>query len=621
MASWLKSKVFGSAAASSTPSKPQQPEFEDDEEEQEAERVQQASAKKAPRTSAGGGALLLFAPERPELDQPASAWKLPADALGGGSEVARAVVSLYMQTAGQPMELKFQQTLLLLIKLAPYTYEFKVCSKDKVLIAQPLMPSLTFYFKPSTHTLVWNMQLGGSVHALVVCFADDDEESNLRQFWSLSYMETGSGSASSKLAEGDQAWAIKASEAGDDEDEMMEDAMQYDEHDEKQGAQSTRQYPESTFGDQEDEEEAEVQGRKSIRVGGSAAAAAASADGGAAGAGGVHNDNLAVGQLLNRTFVNRGTQIGVFKHGASGNLEYVNNVPIVKDLNKQAFAPSEMMLYDQDTKLLLLNPQNKGQVYEMDLEYGKVVQEYNGGDAVTSIRTLGQKNKYAERTGEQVVLGVNNNTVFSLDPRQQGSNKLAEHKQYKTNNKFSTLATTSGGDVAVGADDGQIRLYNSISKVAKTCLPGLGDAITGMDVTADGAYVLATTPYYLLVIPTQIEGQAKSGFGQSITAKADAPIKLQISPDDMVKYNIAALHFTPAHFNTGDGTEEFISTSTGNYIITWNFTKIKQGKRFHYKIKRCDSEVVADQFLYNHDDKLVVTLPDNVYMQQMKLKK
>jgi len=148
MTSWLKSKVFGSAAAATaTPSK-QRPEFEDDEEEQEAERVQQASAKKAPRTSAGGGALLLFAPDRPELEQPATAWKLPADALGGGSEVARAVVSLYMQTAGQPMELKFAQSLLLLIKLGPATYEFKVCSKEKVLIAQPLMPSLTFYFKP-----------------------------------------------------------------------------------------------------------------------------------------------------------------------------------------------------------------------------------------------------------------------------------------------------------------------------------------------------------------------------------------------------------------------------------------------------------------------------------------
>jgi len=39
--------------------------------------------------------------------------------------------------------------------------------------------------------------------------------------------------------------------------------------------------------------------------------------------------------------------------------------------------------------------------------YGKVVQEYNAGETVKTIRTLGQKNKYAERTGEQVVLGVN----------------------------------------------------------------------------------------------------------------------------------------------------------------------------------------------------------------------
>ncbi len=148
MTSWLKSKVFGSsAAAAATPTKAQREEFEDDEEEQERERVEVASAKKAPRQS-GGGATLSFAPDRPPLEQPAVAWKLPADALGGGSEVARAVVSLYMQTAGQPMQLKFKQCLLLLIKLAPYTYEFKVCGEDKVLIAQPLLPSLTFYFKP-----------------------------------------------------------------------------------------------------------------------------------------------------------------------------------------------------------------------------------------------------------------------------------------------------------------------------------------------------------------------------------------------------------------------------------------------------------------------------------------
>lgn len=136
----------------------------------------------------------------------------------------------------------------------------------------------------------------------------------------------------------------------------------------------------------------------------------------------------------------------------------VNNVPVVRDMEKNAFAPSDMMvgvataqcacllsrslsshppaacaalqLYDQDTKLLLLNPNKKGQVYEMDLEYGRVVQEYNAGETVKEIRTLGQKNKYAERTAEQVILGASNNTVFSLDPRQSGQNKVkAQHQR------------------------------------------------------------------------------------------------------------------------------------------------------------------------------------------------
>jgi hypothetical protein len=197
----------------------------------------------------------------------------------------------------------------------------------------------------------------GAVHALVVCFASDDEENNMSQHWNLSYMEAGQQSnAASKLAEGDQAWAVKASEAGDDEDEPMEDAIQYQEDDQR-AAQSTRNMPASTF--ESDDDEAASAPRSNIRVGGAAGAvaAAASSGGAAGGSGGDHNDNLAVGQLLNRTFVNRGTQIGVFKHGNSGLLEYVNNVPIVRDLEKQAFAPSEMMVRQQHaTARALLHP-------------------------------------------------------------------------------------------------------------------------------------------------------------------------------------------------------------------------------------------------------------------------
>lgn len=39
------------------------------------------------------------------------------------------------------------------------------------------------------------------------------------------------------------------------------------------------------------------------------------------------------------------------------------------------------------------------------------------------------------------------------------------------------------------------------------------------------------------------------------------------------------------------------------------------------RIKKCDTTVVADQFLYGHQDRMVVTLPDNVYLQKMNLKK
>jgi hypothetical protein len=92
---------------------------------------------------------VLFAPSRPIGVTPAASWKLPADALpSGGSEVARAAVSLYMQPPGGVMQLKYQESLLVLFKLKAFTYEFRVCTKEKLLISQPLLSSLTFFFKP-----------------------------------------------------------------------------------------------------------------------------------------------------------------------------------------------------------------------------------------------------------------------------------------------------------------------------------------------------------------------------------------------------------------------------------------------------------------------------------------
>jgi hypothetical protein len=67
------------------------------------------------------------------------------------------------------------------------------------------------------------------------------------------------------------------------------------------------------------------------------------------------NKTLATAQYHNRVFVSRGSQIGIFKCKKSGNLEYINNVPAVKVLKKNAFTPAQMLLHDKESKMLLLN--------------------------------------------------------------------------------------------------------------------------------------------------------------------------------------------------------------------------------------------------------------------------
>lgn len=61
------------------------------------------------------------------------------------------------------------------------------------------------------------------------------------------------------------------------------------------------------------------------------------------------------------------------------------------------------------------------------------------------------------------------------------------------------------------------------------------------------------------------------------------------------------------------GVETSIITSTGPYVITWNFNLVLKGKLDHYQIKKYDSDIVANHFLKTGEDKsIVVVLPHDV---------
>ncbi|CAA7259820.1 unnamed protein product [Cyclocybe aegerita] len=327
------------------------------------------------------------------------------------------------------------------------------------------------------------------------------------------------------------------------------------------------------------------------------------------------NSQLTVGYKGDRSYVLRGNNIGVFSRSSDGTVKYYATVSNIATPKGKSFKPKNVMLHDQDTKMILQNPLDPNSLYSMDLERGKVVEEWKVHDDIT-VDHIAPDHKFAPTTREQTLVGSSHNALFRIDPRVSGT-KLVESqfKQYVSKNKFSGVTTTASGKLAVASEKGDIRLFDSIGKNAKTALPPLGDPILGIDVTASGRWIVATTQTYLLLIDTLIgEGryQGQLGFDRSFPATSKPqPKRLQLKPQH-VSY-MGDISFTPARFNQVEGQEEnAIVTSSGQFVIAWDFAKVKKGKLDQYEIKKYEDHVVQDNFRFGDDKEIIVALNNNV---------
>ncbi|KAL8735585.1 MAG: hypothetical protein Q9166_000754 [cf. Caloplaca sp. 2 TL-2023] len=334
------------------------------------------------------------------------------------------------------------------------------------------------------------------------------------------------------------------------------------------------------------------------------------------------NSQLAVGYKHDRSFVVRGSKIGVFKHTPNNNLEFSTNISKVETPGGKLFSPKKVMLHSEDTDMILQNENNPNSLYRMDLEYGKVVDEWKVHDDI-QVKTFAPEKKFSQMTGEQTFLGLSHNALYRVDPRLSG-NKMVESdlKQYTTKNAFSAAATTEKGYIAVASDKGDIRMFDKLGLRAKTQLPALGDPIVGLDVSADGRWVLATCRTFLLLIDAlQKDGknEGKLGFEKPFGKDSKPqPKRLTLQPSHVAQFQHvtkAPLSFTPARFNTGvDDKETSIITATGPFIVTWNMKKVLAGRKDPYTIKRYEEEVKADDFKYGSDKNVIVALPNEVNM-------
>ncbi|KAF8529192.1 VID27 cytoplasmic protein [Hysterangium stoloniferum] len=321
-----------------------------------------------------------------------------------------------------------------------------------------------------------------------------------------------------------------------------------------------------------------------------------------------------------RSYVENEGRIGVFKNSQDmGELQYIATInKLVGPKGKgKAFIPKKMMLHNQDTAMILQNPDAPNSLFHLDIEIGKVVEEWKVHDDVT-VDHIAPSTKFSQAQPERTVVGASHNALFRVDPRLSGNKMVdSQFKQYVSKNAFSSLATTANGKLAVASEKGDIRLFDVIGKNAKTALPPLGDPILGVDVTANGRYIVATTKTYLLLIDTLIgEGRYKGqlGFDRSFPANAKPmPKRLQLKPEH-VMYMDGLVSFTPARFNSTEESqdENLIVTSNGNFVVAWDFTKVKRGRLDEYKIKYYPTRVVQDNFKFGDDKDIIVATEDNV---------
>ena len=94
------------------------------------------------------------------------------------------------------------------------------------------------------------------------------------------------------------------------------------------------------------------------------------------------NSQLAVGYKHDRSFVVRGSKIGVFKHTPDNNLEFSTNISKVETPRGKLFSPKKVMLHAEDTNMILQNGDDPNSLYRMDLEYGKIVDEWKVHDDI-----------------------------------------------------------------------------------------------------------------------------------------------------------------------------------------------------------------------------------------------
>ncbi|KAI5190376.1 hypothetical protein NEMIN01_1000 [Nematocida minor] len=305
--------------------------------------------------------------------------------------------------------------------------------------------------------------------------------------------------------------------------------------------------------------------------------------------------NKALAVSTDNTFISRGNAIGVFQNNPD-DLAFVSTLS-ANLKNNQEIVPDKMIATNGN--LIMTDSNNPQVIHKLDMNSGKVADSW---DTSNEIRDF-----FSYKSDSNELLGISSNKLFKIDPR---CSSVISGKEYASNTKFRSGDATKNGYFAIGSDSGDIRLYDSIDKRAKTLLPGLGDAVMGVFISPSGKYLVGTCKTYLMLVIT--ENESVSGFKTSLGQKKPVPKKLIVRPEHL-HYFGGAVNFTNASIST-DKDEKYVIVSTGEWVIVWDMAKVLKGDVFSYQIKKNEHCVVSNSFIPGDSDKIIVAMDDEMAM-------
>ena len=334
----------------------------------------------------------------------------------------------------------------------------------------------------------------------------------------------------------------------------------------------------------------------------------------------IKNKYMTQAYKFDRTFVIKDNNaIDVLNTDSDGN-KLIKNQSFNPFDKKENIQITGAKMFSGDNQILFKDGTNKDSLWQYDLNKESVIEEWKCGENGAELLDFTHATKFGQLDPQCDILGINKNKIFAMDGRVNRKNKIVEDKIYGSGSSknFTCISTPGFNAVATGSEDGNIRLYNDITRNAKTLIPCFGDPIRSLDITKSGDYILATCDKYILLINTRGDNN-ENAFTYCLKRARRKPKTLKLSPVDIVKYGLQDDCYTPAKFNVSKlNNETRITSSLGQYIIVWNFDDIKKGIVDAYKISNVNEFVLGNTTKFDKNQ-LIVTMPNKIRLQNEKI--